>query len=906
MTNVKALQKALYDKGYFDTIVNSRDKQSYKGREDKAVDGVWGRDSKAAYALAQKDGWQWDEMLNTLYGGAEDNVAANEYSIPSPIYNTPSNQQWIDENNRKKLIERKQDALYNAGFFDDVTNRRGVSYKGNYGAAVDGVWGSGSKNAMSAAEAAGYRWDDKKGLIRNYDDRPAPNKMHPIDHSEDFTDESEWGTHKGGIRIPIRKDYNAAQKRAIRALNNIDLEKWGLSEADANRLAALTLSTMDKESSFGKSYRYLRRTMLPESLIEAVTGRKESKGMASVKDANFYNPIYLDNRSAKEASQAFNSGNMLYFDRLQENDLAQDLNNLGVDWKNRDFSPEASALTALRMYQRALQRNPNLDDASLYNNVFRGKPGRDIINEGSARYQQGSPQPNRSLNFDFITQPLDDARYIYRKMTGADGSNSYQDWHTELPGQFGGIDSFIRMDDNDTRQVRLLPRWNESSRLTPRQRTDLQRVHIVPNSSINMNLERGQVNDYWSEDNPEGVVKPIEGLEKIGNDIIDQCAKWANQWLRVKDPEKYDKTASGDAWNRNTNTIYNGYEHVNRPEFLASRSYFSNYGYDAADDFAKNFDISTLDPNNIYDVNMYTAETGNYPTILENVTNNRYGSHTGDLVNEDGVWYVYHNVHGKVYKERVEDLLGSKRHFGITGIFGFRKGGKLIPKGQFGWLSSLLSGLFEDQYDKQQPSKVQTKAKEVVTYKAASSSGKNNNLGEPRRPAIKIVKGKEVPLLGCAETRNFAINKGTPANSRIYGHAWSGNGKTILNGYDLAPEPQDVFADSIKHRNFIEYPFYNAWDYAAADSVKSRFDPKMIDPNKKYYVNMYYSNSPAKRRAYAEQTDRQYNTHTGWLQNDTVYHAMPVGGVEYIMATPLSEALGSNGQIGITGIKEVK
>lgn len=906
--NVKELQKALYDKGYFDTLV-TQDKQSYKGREDKAVDGFWGRNSKKAYALAQKDGWQWDEMTKSLYGGSSNatpSILDNKYTNLQPAINfiSPETRQVIDENNRKKLIARKQEALYNAGFFDNVTNRSGVSYRGNYGAAVDGVWGSGSINAMNAAEDAGYRWDDKKGLIRNYDDRPAINKMNPIDYSSDFLDESEWGTHEGGIKLPIRNDYNEAQKRAVRALNRIDLSQWGLSEADANRLAALTLSTMDKESSFGKSGKYLIRTALPESIIEFITGRKESKGMASIKDDNFYNPIYLDNRSAKETSEAFRKGDMLYFDKMQENALAKDLNSLGIDWKNRDFSPEASALTALRMYQRALQQNPDLDDASLYRAVFKGKPGRDVINEGSARYAEGAPSSKRRFNLDFISQPLDDIRYVYRKLAGIDGSNSYSDWHTQYPGEFDGIGSII---DTYSEHPRLLPRWYEQSNMTPRQRQELGRLKIKPNSEITLNLDRGKIDDYWSEDNPEGTIKP-----EVISDIYDQCARFANEMARgnipgfSRDGMVYD--VSGDAWNRDSTPIYNGYEHVYRPELMARRDYFSNYGYDAADDFKANFDFNQLDPNEMYDVNMYGANSGMYKTIIPNVANNRFGSHTGNLVNENGKWFVIHNRHGYIYKEPVENLLGSDRQYGITGVFKMRRknrmGGKLIPKGQFGWLAELLSSFFETP---QQPTKVQqSKDKEVIMYKPAKSSGKGNNLGRPLRPAIKIVQGKEIPLLGCAETRNFVINKGTPVNSRIYGHAWSGNGKTILNGYDLAPEPQNVFADSIKHKNFTEFPYYNAWDYAAADSVKNRFNPNTIDPNKKYYVNMYYSNSPAKRQAYSEQTDHQYNTHTGWLKNDTVYHAMPVNGVEYIMATPLNQLLGSKGQIGITGIREVK
>lgn len=174
----------------------------------------------------------------------------------------------------------------------------------------------------------------------------------------------------------------------------------------------------------------------------------------------------------------------------------------------------------------------------------------------------------------------------------------------------------------------------------------------------------------WLEDNLyEGAsfITGRRGRRSFDQVTVDkaktrQCAAWSNSDLRNKGYK-----ISGSAWNlSDVKPVVSGYE-KNKPKTNDYQT-LQKYNWDAADNLKRKFTPKQLDPNKIYVVNLYSTGSP-YQRESFNKGTSGYGSHTGQLRNNNGKWYLYHNWHGDVKKTSIDNVLGSKNEIGITEIF---------------------------------------------------------------------------------------------------------------------------------------------------------------------------------------------------------------------------------------------
>lgn len=172
-----------------------------------------------------------------------------------------------------------------------------------------------------------------------------------------------------------------------------------------------------------------------------------------------------------------------------------------------------------------------------------------------------------------------------------------------------------------------------------------------------------------------------------------ECAYFSNHTLNDA-----GYMVSGNAWNpRGVDVIYNGFEGLDKPKKFNKEDY-DKYARQAVQNIYDNFKTrQTLDPDSVYPVNMFYAPSPNKEKAY-NEGSNVYGTHTGYLSYDknDDTWYVTHNIHGTIHKDRFGDLQNSKNNTGVTAIFnprknnlynrvrtrlGFRNGGSLKTAG---------------------------------------------------------------------------------------------------------------------------------------------------------------------------------------------------------------------------------
>lgn len=156
-----------------------------------------------------------------------------------------------------------------------------------------------------------------------------------------------------------------------------------------------------------------------------------------------------------------------------------------------------------------------------------------------------------------------------------------------------------------------------------------------------------------------------------------ECAKWSNDQL-----QKAGLSIFGDAWTRSSNKgikkIYSGYDVSKRPKQY-NKEEVINYTLSAADSLAKTLDINQLKQNDI--VGLYFRNSPNIETAYNKGTNGETQTHTGHVViDEDGIPFVVHNVHGNIVKNKAEDLIGSKHPYGITSVYRKELGGQMKNK----------------------------------------------------------------------------------------------------------------------------------------------------------------------------------------------------------------------------------
>jgi peptidoglycan hydrolase-like protein with peptidoglycan-binding domain len=138
--NIKNLQQQLYDLGYL--------------TGPKAVDGIIGKNTRAAIAKAEADGYSIDN--NKLSKKSTDPFSETREKVFSFVNKARANEEkvlpkvkapydYTDAQKKTHDVYAKQQELYNLGYLT-----------GDFEKAVDGKWGKKSQAALDAAKKDGY------------------------------------------------------------------------------------------------------------------------------------------------------------------------------------------------------------------------------------------------------------------------------------------------------------------------------------------------------------------------------------------------------------------------------------------------------------------------------------------------------------------------------------------------------------------------------------------------------------------------------------------------------------------------------------------------------------------------------------------------------------------------------
>ena len=167
------------------------------------------------------------------------------------------------------------------------------------------------------------------------------------------------------------------------------------------------------------------------------------------------------------------------------------------------------------------------------------------------------------------------------------------------------------------------------------------------------------------------------GRNRYGR-FTDQCAAHANGCLA-----RAGYYSQGHAYQIPSYfpSVINGYSKVNVPDLskVSAKQRFStvlNMHQEAADYIKEHLDMSMLVPGTYYLVNMFYRTSPYmleffYAAVKQGTGN--YGTHVGVLYYSDEyeTWIVEHNIHGHVYYDALESILGgaSNPHsYGVTSI----------------------------------------------------------------------------------------------------------------------------------------------------------------------------------------------------------------------------------------------
>lgn len=138
-----------------------------------------------------------------------------------------------------------------------------------------------------------------------------------------------------------------------------------------------------------------------------------------------------------------------------------------------------------------------------------------------------------------------------------------------------------------------------------------------------------------------------------------ECAFFSNSQLR----DYFGVPAFGNAWELNGEPLYTNT--VPKPINSSKNSYFK-YLHDSADQFASGFDFNQLNPDELYQANMYYNNSPSW--YKAEPTGN--GTHAGYLQFKDGQWQVVHNIHGNVHVDPLNEVLGgNQKSYGVLNIY---------------------------------------------------------------------------------------------------------------------------------------------------------------------------------------------------------------------------------------------
>ena len=173
----------------------------------------------------------------------------------------------------------------------------------------------------------------------------------------------------------------------------------------------------------------------------------------------------------------------------------------------------------------------------------------------------------------------------------------------------------------------------------------------------------------WWNDLPKDYSDGMSATDTKGNPV-SECSKYSNCVLRGQ-----GYTAKGDAWTRvpysGAKVLYSGYD-KNIPKEYSDSSYWA-YLNGVADRVAPMIDSSTLQDYDIVSL-MAQGSPSAQKAYEQGKPHGRIHTHTGHIrVGEDGTRYVVHNVHNKLYQNKLEDLMGGNKPFSVVEIARPRK-----------------------------------------------------------------------------------------------------------------------------------------------------------------------------------------------------------------------------------------
>lgn len=145
----------------------------------------------------------------------------------------------------------------------------------------------------------------------------------------------------------------------------------------------------------------------------------------------------------------------------------------------------------------------------------------------------------------------------------------------------------------------------------------------------------------------------------------DKCAKWRNESLASMGYEIY-----GDAWTTSNfaDKVYSGFEGLERPQRVSKKN-LEEFNAQAARNFANNFSLDNLDPNEVYVVGTTYKGSPNKKVAFQEGTGGEANTHTGYAKFENGQWMFHSNVHGTEYISPMNQMLGDTATMAITSIY---------------------------------------------------------------------------------------------------------------------------------------------------------------------------------------------------------------------------------------------
>lgn len=206
---------------------------------------------------------------------------------------------------------------------------------------------------------------------------------------------------------------------------------------------------------------------------------------------------------------------------------------------------------------------------------------------------------------------------------------------------------------------------------------------------LNLNIKSNKVIDLYkgisqylaSQKNQGNTYEPkLKDTSKSGKTGLvcntPECAQYANDELRAAGYNTWNS-----AWNRTQSgddfvIIGNGFDNIEKPSVYNEEQVKAN-NRQSVQNLSNNFDITTLDPNQIYSVGLTYYDSSHTKDSYDNGINNFTNTHTGNMYFDDETnsWRINHNIGSNIYDDDAFDLIYNINNplYGVSTI-------SLIPK----------------------------------------------------------------------------------------------------------------------------------------------------------------------------------------------------------------------------------